>query len=71
MLRLGSFEVDDFEQFARAGLGLIGAEVTDEEIQIMRYVDGTYGERMRALEAQDLSDVWAEPDLDPGRAPRS
>jgi hypothetical protein len=61
--------VDAFEQFVRGGLGLIGLEAGDDEIQIMRFVDGIYGERLRALEAEALGDVWAEPDMDPGRAP--
>ncbi len=62
--------VDAFETYIRSGLELIGVSVTDPEIEIMRYVDGIYGEALRALEAADLSAVFAEPDLDPSRAPR-
>ena len=53
----------------RAGLQVLGYEVTDEEIAVMRVADGVYGEQLRALVAADLTNVWAEPDLDPGRAP--
>ena len=35
----------------------------------MRVADGVYGEQLRALVAADLTNVWAEPDLDPSRAP--
>lgn len=61
--------MDPFESYVRSGLELIGVPVSDPEIQIIRYVDGIYGEALRSLEAADLSGVWAEPDLDPSRAP--
>ena len=53
----------------RAGLQVLGYEVTDEELAVMRVADGVYGEQLRALVAADLTNVWAEPDLDPSRAP--
>jgi hypothetical protein len=53
----------------RAGLQVLGYEITDEEIAVMRVADGVYGEQLRALIAADLANVWAEPDLDPSRAP--
>ena len=61
--------MDAFETNVRSGLELIGVPVSDPEIQIIRYVDGIYGEALRRLEAADLAGVWAEPDLDPSRAP--
>jgi len=61
--------MDPFETHVRSGLELIGVPVSDDEIQIMRYVDGIYGERLRELEAADLAPVHAETDLDPSRAP--
>ena len=35
----------------------------------MRVADGVYGPRLTALVDADLSGVWAEPDMDPSRAP--
>ena len=35
----------------------------------MRVADGVYGPQLRALVEADLAAVWAEPDMDPGRAP--
>ena len=35
----------------------------------MRVADGVYGPQLRALVEADLTKVWAEPDLDPSRAP--
>ncbi|MBA2506755.1 MAG: hypothetical protein H0V29_12585 [Thermoleophilaceae bacterium] len=61
--------MDAFETNIRSGLELIGVLITDPEIQIIRYIDGIYGEATRSLEAADLSGVWAEADLDPSRAP--
>jgi hypothetical protein len=61
--------VDSFEQFVRGGLALEGVEISEAEVQIMRYIDTLYGPDMRALEAADLSGVFAEADLDPSRAP--
>ena len=61
--------MDSFEQFVRGGLEPEGVPVSDTDVQIMRYIDSLYGGEMRALEAADLSTVWPETDLDPGRAP--
>ena len=61
--------IDPFEQHVRAGLQVLGYEVTDDELAVMRVADGVYGEQLRALIAEDLTNVWAEPDLDPSRAP--
>jgi hypothetical protein len=36
---------------------------------VMRVADGVYGPQLRALVEADLAGVWAEPDLDPSRAP--
>jgi hypothetical protein len=63
--------VDAFERYVRAGLELAGDDIDETEMRIVRLADGAYGPEMRALEAADLSDVWPEPDLDPGRAPRT
>ena len=48
---------------------MLGYEVGETELAVMRVADGVYGPQLRALVAADLSAVWAEPDMDPGRAP--
>jgi hypothetical protein len=53
----------------RAGLEVLGYEVDETEMAVMRVADGIYGPRLRALVDADLTRVWAEPDLDPSRAP--
>ena len=53
----------------RASLHLLGYEVDETELAVMRVADGVYGTQLRALLAADLSGVWAEPDMDPSRAP--
>ena len=69
--RTDSFRgVDALERYIRAGLELAGEDLDETEIRIIRLADGVYGPEMRALDAADLSDVWPEPDLDPGRPPR-
>ena len=35
----------------------------------MRVADGVYGPQLRALVEEDLTRVWPEPDMDPGRPP--
>jgi hypothetical protein len=61
--------VDTFEQHVRAGLELAGIPVDETDIAVMRAADAVYGPRFRALAQADLSDAWAEPDLDPSRPP--
>jgi hypothetical protein len=61
--------MDSFEQFVRGGLAREGFEVSETDVQIMRYIDELYGAEMRALEAGDLSREFPEADLDPSRAP--
>jgi hypothetical protein len=63
--------VDAFEQFARGGLEWQGLTVSDEEIEIMRFVDQVFGPELRALMAVDMNGLWAEADFDPSRAPTS
>ncbi len=63
--------MDAFEQYMRAGLELAGHEVDDTDLAVMRAADMVYGPQMRALAQADLKDVWAEPDLDPSRAPEA
>jgi hypothetical protein len=53
----------------RAGLQVLGYEISEDELAVMRVADGVYGEQLRALVAADLTNVWPEPDLDPSRAP--
>lgn len=53
----------------RAGLEVLGYEVDESEMAVMRVADGVYGPRLRALVEADLTRVWTEPDLDPSRAP--
>jgi hypothetical protein len=43
--------------------------VDETELAVMRVADGVYGPQLQALVDADLSAVWAEPDLDPSRAP--
>jgi len=61
--------VDAFEQHVRAGLELLGYDVDESELAIMRVAEGVYGSKLRALAEADLRHVRVEPDLDPGRAP--
>lgn len=53
----------------RAGLELLGYEVDETELAVMRVADGVYGPQLRELVEADLSAVWAEMDFDPSRAP--
>jgi len=48
---------------------VLGHELDDAELAVMRVADGVYGPQLRALVAADLTAIWAEPDMDPGRAP--
>ena len=61
--------MDTFEQHVRAGLELLGYEVDEAELAVMRVADGVYGPQLRALVEADLRGVWQEPDPDPSRAP--
>lgn len=61
--------MDAFEQHVRAGLELLGHDVDEGELAIMRVADGVYGPQLRALVEADLRDVWPEPDLDPAQPP--
>jgi hypothetical protein len=63
--------VDAFEQFARGGLEWQGLTVDETDLQIMRFVDAIFGPELQALMQADLRGLWAEPDLDPSRAPRT
>ena len=63
--------MDAFERYVRAGLELQGVDVDDVDIAVMRAADAVYGPGMRALAEADLRGVLPEPDLDPGRAPRT
>ncbi len=53
----------------RVGLAVLGYDVDEAELAVMRVADGVYGPQLRALVAADLRQVWAEPDMDPSRAP--
>jgi hypothetical protein len=53
----------------RASLHVLGYDVDETELAVMRVADGVYGPQLRALVAADLSAVWVEPDMDPSRAP--
>ena len=63
--------MDAFEQFARGGLEWQGLTVSDEEIEVMRFIDQVFGPELRALMAVDMNGLWAETDFDPSRAPTS
>jgi hypothetical protein len=62
--------MDALEQYVRAGLELAGDPPSETDIAVIRAADAAYGPAMRALDAVDLTDVAAEPDLDPSRPPR-
>ena len=61
--------MDAFEQYVRAGLELSSTPVSDVDLAVMRAADAIYGPHLRALLDADLSDVWGEPALDPGKPP--
>jgi hypothetical protein len=61
--------VDAFEQWVRGAAEVRGIEVDETDVTIIRYIHGVYGPHLSALQAADLTGVWEEPDLDPGRAP--
>jgi hypothetical protein len=61
--------IDLFERHVRAGLEVLGYDVDDTELAVMRVADGVYGPQLRALVEADLTRLWPEPDLDPSRAP--
>ena len=48
---------------------MLGYDVDESELAVMRVADGVYGPQLRALVEADLTTNWAEPDLDPSRAP--
>ncbi len=48
---------------------MLGYDVDETELAVMRVADGVYGPQLRALVAADLAAVWTEPDMDPSRAP--
>jgi len=53
----------------RASLHVLGYDVDDTELAVMRVAEGVYGPKLRALLEVDLAHVWAEPDMDLSRAP--
>jgi hypothetical protein len=62
--------VDPFETYVRAGLAQAEQPVDDVDLAVIRAAEAVYGPELRALGEADLSGVWAENDLDPGRPPR-
>ena len=62
-------QVDAFERHVRAGLEVLGYDVDEIELAVMRVADGVYGPQLRALVEAALRAVWPEPDPDPSRAP--
>ncbi|HEU0024882.1 MAG TPA: hypothetical protein VFQ12_09640 [Thermoleophilaceae bacterium] len=48
---------------------MLGYDVDETELAVMRVADGVYGDQLRALVAADLTAIWPEPDMDPSRAP--
>ena len=63
--------MDAFEQFARGGIGWLGLEATDTDVDIMRYIDAVFGPELRALLTADMREVWPEQSFDPSCAPSS
>ena len=52
-------------------LSLEGLRATDEEIALVEMLHAIRGPRLEALATCDVSALAAEPNLDPGRAPRT
>ena len=48
---------------------MLGYDVDESELAVMRVADGVYGPQLQALIAADLRDVWTEPDIDLSRPP--
>jgi hypothetical protein len=61
--------MDALEAYLRGGLERAGVTVTDDELALMRAVDGVYGPALRELQEVDLAAVDAEFGLDPSRPP--
>ena len=53
----------------RASLHVLGYDLDDAELAVMRVADGVYGPQLRALLDADLTTAWPEPDMDFSRAP--
>jgi hypothetical protein len=62
--------MDTFERYMRAGLELQGTAIDDVDLAIMRAADTVYGPGFKALQTAELSQIWIEPALDPGRPPK-
>jgi len=52
-------------------LSLEGLQATDEEVALVEMLHAILGPRLEALATCDVSALAAEPNLDPGRAPRT
>jgi hypothetical protein len=61
--------MDALEAFLRGGLEREGVPLSDEDLQLIRMVDGVYGPALRALMTADLAGEDAETGLDPARPP--
>jgi hypothetical protein len=61
--------MDALEDFVRGGLERQGVPASDEDVALIRMVDGVYGPALGALMSADLRGEDAEPGLDPARPP--
>jgi hypothetical protein len=52
-------------------LSLEGLRATDEEVALVEMLHAILGPRLEELANCDISALAAEPDLDPGRGPRT
>ena len=58
------------EEIASQTLGLAGVDPSDEDLALVELLHSIIGPRLAALAACDVTGLAAEPNLDPGRAPR-
>lgn len=58
------------EQNAADTLSLSALDATDEDLVLLDLLHSILGPRLAALGALDVTGLAAEPNLDPGRAPR-
>jgi hypothetical protein len=61
--------MSDFDDAARAALGLAGMSLDEGDLEVLRMVARVAEPGARALDAADLVELPLEGDLDPGRAP--
>jgi hypothetical protein len=63
--------MSDFIDVARGTLDLEGVTLADGDADILGMIALAFAPAMEALDGADLRELPLEPDLDPGRPPRS